>query len=58
VPDVIKVQCTRYRQREKPWYWPQVQNQPDYDIVRIYGAEYAGVANYYRLAQDVWRIEA
>ena len=32
------------------------QNLDDYDIVRIYGAEYAGVVNYYLLAQDVWRL--
>ena len=31
---------------------------PDYDIVRIYGAEYRGIVNYYRLAQDVWRLGA
>ena len=33
-----------------------LQNLPDYDIVRIYGAEYRGIVNYYRLAQDVWRL--
>ena len=33
-------------------------NLPDYDIVRIYGAEYRGIVNYYRLAQDVWRLRA
>ncbi len=57
-PDVVKVQCARYRQRGKPWHRPRLQNLPDYDIVRTYGAEYAGVANYYLLAQDVWRIDA
>ena len=31
---------------------PKLQNLPDYDIVRIYGAEYRGIVNYYRLAQD------
>ena len=34
----------------------RLQNLDDYDIVRIYGAEYAGVVNYYLLAQDVWRL--
>ena len=56
-PDVVKAQCTRYRQRGKPWHRPRLQNLPDYDIMRTYGAEYAGVANYYLLAQDVWRID-
>jgi hypothetical protein len=31
---------------------------PDYDIVRIYGAEYRGVVDYYLLAQDVRRLAA
>jgi group II intron reverse transcriptase/maturase len=57
-PDVVKAQCARYRQHGKPWHRPRLQNLPDYDIVRTYGAEYAGVANYYLLAQDVWRIDA
>jgi group II intron reverse transcriptase/maturase len=55
-PDVVKAQCARYRCRGKPWHRPRLQNQSDYDIVRIYGAEYLGVVNYYRLAQDVSRL--
>ncbi len=57
-PDVVKAQCAHYRQRGKPWHRSRLQNLPGYDIVRTYGAEYAGVANYYLLAQDVWRIDA
>jgi group II intron reverse transcriptase/maturase len=52
-PDVIAAQCARYRRRGKPWHRTALQNLPDYDIVRIYGAEYRGVVNYYRLAQNV-----
>ena len=52
-PDVVKAQCARYRSRGKPWHRSWLQNLPDYDIVRIYGAEYRGVVNYYLLAQDV-----
>src|SRR5258706_4076934 len=52
-PDVVKAQCARYRQRGKPWHRSRLQNLDDYDIVRIYGAEYAGVVNYYLLAQNV-----
>jgi group II intron reverse transcriptase/maturase len=54
--DVIRAKCASYRRRGKPWHRPQLQNLPDYDIVRIYGAEYRGIVNYYRLAQDVWRL--
>jgi group II intron reverse transcriptase/maturase len=52
--EVVKAQCARYRHRGKPWHRPELQNLPDYDIVRIYGAEYRGVVNYYLLAQNVW----
>ena len=55
-PDVVKAQCARYRQQGKPWHRPRLQNLDDYDIVRIYGAEYRGVVNYYLLAQDVSRL--
>jgi group II intron reverse transcriptase/maturase len=55
-PDVIKAQCARYRQRGKPWHRPRLQNLEDYDIIRVYGAEYRGVVNYYLLAKDVWRL--
>jgi hypothetical protein len=57
-PDVIKAQCARYRQHGKPWHRPELQNLDDYNIVRIHGAEYRGVVNYYLLAQDVWRLSA
>jgi group II intron reverse transcriptase/maturase len=55
-PDVVTAQCARYRQHGKPWHRPRLLNLDDYDIVRVYGAEYAGVVNYYLLAQDVWRL--
>jgi group II intron reverse transcriptase/maturase len=56
--EVITAKCAPYRQRGKPWHRPGLQNLTDYDIVRIYGAEYRGVVNYYLLAQDVWRFSA
>jgi len=52
-PDVIKAQCARYRQHGKPWHRSRLQNLDEYDIVRIYGAEYRGVVNYYLPAQNV-----
>jgi group II intron reverse transcriptase/maturase len=55
-PDVITAQCARYRKHGKPWHRSRLQNLDDYDIVRIYGAEYRGVVSYYLLAQDVWRL--
>jgi hypothetical protein len=45
--DVIKAKCALYRKQGKPWHRSRLQNLDDYDIVRIYGAEYRGVVNYY-----------
>jgi group II intron reverse transcriptase/maturase len=56
--DVVKAKCAPYRRQGKPWHRPGLQNLHDYDIVRIYGAEYRGIVNYYLLAQDVWRLSA
>ena len=53
---MVRAQCARYRQHGKPWHRPRLQNLDDYDIVRVYGAEYRGVVNHYLLAQDVWRL--
>ena len=55
-PDVIKAKTAPCRRRGKPWHRPGLQNLDDYDIVRIYGAEYRGITGYYLLAQDVWRL--
>jgi len=55
-PDVIKAKIAPYRRRGKPWHRPGLQNLDACDIVRIYGAEYRGIVNYYLLAPDVWRL--
>lgn len=55
-PEVITAKTAPYRKHGKPWHRPRLQNLPDYDIVRIYGAEYRGIANYYLLARDVSRL--
>jgi group II intron reverse transcriptase/maturase len=52
-PEVITAKCAPYRRRGKPWHRNRLQNLPDYDIVRIYGAEYRGIVNYYRLAVNI-----
>jgi group II intron reverse transcriptase/maturase len=52
-PDVITAKCAPYRRRGKPWHRNRLQNLRDYDIVRIYGAEYRGIVNYYRLAVNI-----
>jgi hypothetical protein len=53
---VITAKCAPYRHQGKPWHRPRLLNLDDYDIVRIYAAEYRGIVNYYLLARDVWRL--
>jgi group II intron reverse transcriptase/maturase len=53
---VIKAKTALYTKRGKPARRPQVINYDDYDIVRIYGAEYRGLVQYYLLAGDVRRL--
>ena len=52
-PEVITAKCAPYRRRGKPWHRSRLQNLRDYDIVRVYGAEYRGIVNYYRLAVNI-----
>lgn len=53
---VIKAKCSRYLQRGEPADRPGLLNLDDYDIVKIYGAEYRGFVQYYLLAGDVGRL--
>jgi group II intron reverse transcriptase/maturase len=55
-PSVIKARIAPYSKRGKPARRPQVINFSDHDIVRIYGAEYRGIVQYYLLAGDVRRL--
>ncbi len=54
--DVITAKCAPCRHQGKPWHRPALQNLDDYDIVRIYAAEYRGIVNYYLLARNVSRL--
>ncbi len=56
--DVIRAKRALYRCHGKPWHRAAIQNLDDYDIVRVYGAEYRGIVQYYLLAGDVWRLSA
>jgi group II intron reverse transcriptase/maturase len=55
-PPVIKAKIALYSKHGKPARRSQVINFNDYDIVRIYGAEYRGIVQYYLLAGDVRRL--
>jgi group II intron reverse transcriptase/maturase len=53
---VIQAKSALYLKRGQPARRSQVINYGDYDIVRIYGAEYRGLVQYYLLAGDVRRL--
>jgi group II intron reverse transcriptase/maturase len=55
--DVITAKCAPYLRRGKPAHRSDRHNLDDYDIVRIFGAEYRGIVEYYLLAVDVWRLD-
>jgi hypothetical protein len=53
---VITAKCAPYLRRGKPAHRSPLVNRDDHDIVAIYGAEYRGIAQYYLLAGDVYRL--
>ena len=55
--DVIKGKCAPYLQHGKPERLDFLRDRTDYDIVNIYGAQWRGIAQYYLLAVDVWRLD-
>jgi group II intron reverse transcriptase/maturase len=55
--DVIKANCAPYLKRGKPARLTEMYNCDDYTIVKVYGARYRGIVNYYMLACDVFRLD-
>jgi group II intron reverse transcriptase/maturase len=55
--DVIKAKCAPYLKRGKPARLTEMYNCDDYTIVKVYGARYRGIVNYYMLACDVFRLD-
>jgi hypothetical protein len=51
--DVIETACKPYLRKGKPIHRPELSASSDYDIVRHYQWRYAGLVNYYLLAQNV-----
>lgn len=56
--DVITAKTAPYLLRGKPASRPTLQNLADYTIVKIYGAEFRGVVQYYQLAVNVGRLNS
>jgi group II intron reverse transcriptase/maturase len=54
---VITAKCVPYLKRGKPADRSHMINHTDYDIVRIYGAEYRGIVQYYLLAGNISQLQ-
>ena len=53
--DIINEKCSRYMRRGKPEGLPERRHDSDFSNVCQYQAEYRGVVQYYKLAQNVFR---
>jgi hypothetical protein len=53
---VIRQRCALYMRNGKPAQRGSLLHDSDFSIVAKYGCEYAGVVQYYLLAQDVFRL--
>jgi hypothetical protein len=53
---VIRQRCALYQSRGKPAQRGMLLHDDDFTIVARYQAEYAGLVQYYLLAQDVFRL--
>jgi hypothetical protein len=53
---VIRQRCALYMSNGKPAQRGSLLHDSDFSIVAKYGCEYAGVVQYYLLAQDVFRL--
>ncbi len=51
--DVMDAACARYMRHGKPIHRPEIAADSDYDIVQQYQWYYAGLVNYYLLAQNL-----
>lgn len=53
---VLRQRCALYQSKGRPAPRGALLHDEDYTIVAKYGAEYAGLVQYYLLAQDVFRL--
>ncbi|MEU2030738.1 reverse transcriptase/maturase family protein [Nocardia amamiensis] len=54
---VIRQRCGLYMEKGKPAQRGALLHDDDFTIVAKYGAEYAGLVQYYLLAQDMFRLQ-
>jgi hypothetical protein len=54
--DVIEAKCKDYRRNGRPVHRAERMQESDYTIVTMYQLEYRGLANYYRLAYNMTKL--
>jgi group II intron reverse transcriptase/maturase len=54
--DVIEAKCKDYRRNGRPVHRAERMQESDYTIVTMYQLEYRGIANYYRLAYNMTKL--
>jgi group II intron reverse transcriptase/maturase len=55
--DVVEEKCKRYRKGQKAIHRAELLAESDYTIITTYQQEFRGVANYYRLAYDLAKLQ-
>ncbi|MDQ2904673.1 MAG: reverse transcriptase/maturase family protein [Chloroflexota bacterium] len=57
-PDLLKKKCQKYQKHKKPIHRKELTNNTAYSIVAQYQSEFRGFAEYYQLANDLYRLNS
>jgi hypothetical protein len=55
-PDLLKKKCHKYQKNNKPIHRKELTNNTEYSIVAQYQSEFRGFAQYYQLANNLYRL--
>lgn len=55
-PDLLKKKCQKYQKKNKPIHRKELTNNTEYSIMAQYQSEFRGFAEYYQLANDLYRL--
>lgn len=55
-PALLKKKCQKYQKANKPIHRKELTNNTEYSIVAQYQSEFRGFAEYYQLANDLYRL--
>src|SRR5947209_6634634 len=57
-PDLLKKKCQKYQKNNTPIHRKEVTHNTDYSIMAQYQSEFRGFAQYYQLANDLYRLNS